>query len=164
MIEPNQTAAALLRASVRTAAPTSQQSRLTGQITIHHEAWGEDPVTGQATFSQVLATLEEPWTRKITLGPEWVCVADLGSWVANVGYMLIMNRTGGNALVKPTEEEANALQKKIVGIGYGGTAPTAPENLVRPGRFGAIEVFNAKRVWLRSQHEEARATLFLFPR
>jgi len=64
--------------------------RLTVVDNLYYQVPGDEPEHFQATFSRTLESDEQPYTRKISVGPEWRLL-DFG-WIDEPGLFILDNR------------------------------------------------------------------------
>lgn len=89
-----------------------EQDRITCQFSIVHEHCGDPPFTLGCSFSSICKTVEQPWTRRVQIGEQWIPL-DIG-WIENPGLIVIENQTGKGLLVNPTEEELAEINSKMI--------------------------------------------------
>lgn len=69
------------------------QDRLTLTLNLYFEQAGEQPVPQQAiATSQKKTANEEPWSRRLSVQPEWTSI-DFGWCRDNVGIVLLINKS-----------------------------------------------------------------------
>lgn len=93
------------------------RDRLTAQVNIYHEHWGEQPVAAHCSTQRFLDTQEQPFQRRITVGPEWVPLSRAwGTMLESVGVILLENRAGRSLMVTPTDEEWEVIQDSVIQV------------------------------------------------
>lgn len=116
-----------------------------------------------------LETDEQPYQRKLKVGPEWQPL-DCG-WLdgKGVSLLVLVNEEGKHLTVIPSEQQKAALALRVVEVGaqtlYGmGDAPgVVLLALLHPGLSLRFWPADAKSLRLRSRAGEARVTMTLFP-
>lgn len=139
-----------------------KQDRLTVQLTVHHEHCCEDPFSITPQFTRLLATAEQPWRRRVKVGPEWA-MPEWG-WFgtnANVGHIVFVNNAGKGLAVNPTDEEKAAIEASVVEISYEGCPPW----LIRPhGGIFFAEPSNIHGLRLRAAVPGDYVMFYVIPR
>ena len=142
--------------------------RLTAQFAIHHEHFGEEPVSMNNTFSKMLGSEEEPYVRRGQVGEEWTEVET--SWVKDPGYIVIVNRTGSDLQVDPTKKEKDRMGRQIIevclSLKYAKEPPEGdqPCTEIPMGEPGIFQPSAGTKLFFRSKHEMTKFRLFVFPR
>ena len=138
---------------------TPTQDRITAVLNMYHEHHGEQPFCVPCTFSSATSTVEQPFSRRVTVEKDPIPL-DTG-WIDDVGYILLENKTGESPQTIPSEEEEEELALTILKVtaGNGGIGM-----LVRPGRFLFVELEDASTVWLSAAHNTVSAIVHVFPR
>ena len=93
-------------------------SRLTVLLTVHHEQVGEQPQTFPLTYSDLLETTQESYSRRMRALEDWAPL-DFG-WIhpSEVGYIIIDNIEGRGLSVNPTPEEKALTASRIIELAY----------------------------------------------
>ena len=93
-------------------------SRLTVLLTAHHEQAGEQPRTFPLTFSDLLETTQESYSRRMRATEEWTSL-DFG-WIhsSEVGYIIIDNIEGRGLSIQPTPEEKALTASRVIELAY----------------------------------------------
>lgn len=100
--------------------PGKVLDRLTVLVNVHHEHAGDQPMSVQHAYSEVLKTTEDHYTRRYSIGSEWKAVS-IGHFMDDpslVGVVIIQNLEGTNLQVRPTESEAKELEGRVVLASY----------------------------------------------
>lgn len=110
-----------------------------------------------------LETDEQPYQRKLKVGPEWQHL-DCG-WLEGNGtsLLVLVNEEGKHLTVVPSEQQKTALALRVVDVGVFSQGLLATVAVLRPGLSLRFEPADAKALRLRSRSGEARVTLTLFP-
>ena len=132
------------------------QDRLVANATVYHQHHGDQPTSSSCKFSTILDTVEQPFTRRVTIGTEPVPLET--GWVVQAGYVLIENRTGQHPEVNPTQEERRAVASAIVRVAVGSDRGW----LIQPNRFMLAEVEDASLVTLQCLQGTALVYLSVF--
>lgn len=140
---------------VRNRSPLETHDRMTAALTIHHESLGENPVSVESRWWDLLETREQPYERRIVVTPEGVDM-DFGH-VQNPGMVVIQNRTGQGLQTNPSEEQKKDNRLQILIIEPGGW-------IVRPGRAHVGDVSHCDKLRMRSLRGDLRITVVVFPR
>ena len=121
----------------------------------------ESPQVVELQLSEELASSEQPWSRKLKVGPDWKAL-DFGWLDGQVGFLVLQNEEGKRFQTIPTRSERAETMARIVEVKFEANGVTAAV-LVRPGRFLACEPEGASRVYVRCRSGEARCTLTAYP-
>lgn len=101
---------------------TEPRCRLTVLHTTYYQAPGQEPTSVECNYGDWLQTDEQPYSRRITVGPDWVPV-DLG-WIRDPGYVVITNEAPTFRTLPTPEERADAYAR-VVEVGV--EVPSPPE-------------------------------------
>jgi hypothetical protein len=135
----------------------NQVDRLTGIVTYHHQHPGADVFTMDIRFSDALETTEQPYHRRMTIGPVWIPV-DLG-WIETPSVLIVKNNAGHYER-NPSAEQKEEDAAKIVELRFEGSKPW----LIRPGRPFVGEPSETAGLHLRCQHGTVEVTVVAIPR
>lgn len=137
--------------------------RITGQILVHHESTGENPVTCGGTFSAFLATREQVYPRRIReLTEEWIPL-DYGPLPQrDVGLVLIENRAGKDRRTIPSVQEYNEIQEQLLLVSLRGDSTI--DLVVRPGTMQLIGPSENSQILIRSAKGVFSAITTCIPR
>lgn len=105
--------------------------RLTVNFALNHEHIGEQPRTIEVRYSDLLETVEEPYTRRQQANTGWQSL-DLG-WVEEVGSIVIENSAGGYSPVNISEEQKKEISKKVLEVGI--SSCSLPLFAIPPQRY-----------------------------
>ena len=141
---------------VEGATPNVEHDRVTANMMVHKEGFGDEPETIQCSFAQLLTTSgHDTYQRgKYKVGPEWVAL-DTGH-VEDPGLFIIEN-TPTRHRVNPSVEQREDDAKKTIEIQAGDGQPF----LIRPGRFFVGEVADASGLVIRCAHGETTVRLMV---
>ncbi len=141
-----------------------ERDRVTAQVSITHESFGNDPIQQICVFSALLEGKEQCYIRRLVVGRKWVPL-DLG-WIdpKNVGMILLENRTGTGRAANPTVEEEKATESSILQIGYRIGSKVDPQWIVRPKRFHVAESVDCSRIRVRAAKGEVKLTVCIIPK
>ena len=136
--------------------------RLTMVLAIHHEHFGDQPLSYNIVAHQQLAILEQPFSRRVRVTEEWMELP-LG-WMNPewVGGILLENLTGKNLTTNPTDAERKALDETVLLVSFS-KKPEESWRLQRSWPFWGVPLANTP-VYLRTEHHEADIRLTIYPR
>lgn len=143
-------------------------NRFTSMLTLYYEpADGDDPDSFTPSFTTSLRSDDEPYKRKITIGPEWQQLET--GWAKGDCYLLFENKPK-NLQQNPNEEELKAFDQCIVEVyfdnGYRVTSHNdiQPHALVELNEFMFLRPASPQKIWLRSRYGSLRCFVTLIPR
>lgn len=144
--------------------PSPERDRVTGQLLMHYQQFGEDAITGSAHFNFLLDVSEEPpYQRWQWVTEEWKQL-DTG-WVDRVGYALLESRVGKGLNVNPSPEQLAEFALQVIEVSTVDPAVVDEDSLkpmlLRPGR-GLMADFS-EAPWLRCRHGKAKINVTIFP-
>lgn len=153
------------QAALAAARPVAAQDRMTVVLQLYHQQHDENPTEHVVRHAHMLDTKHQAYTRKLSLpdGASNAAPIDCG-WVppADVGFLVVENRTALGQATHPTPEEKARLTSLPVYVDIGGGAVVS----IRPGLFMAIPVTGdtiAKmKVWAGGRG--GKATISIIPR
>jgi len=144
----------------------------------HFPADGSQPTVAGGPCSRWLATTEQCYVRKATVGESWQPLPD--GWLKEAGMLLITNEKVRWA-AQPTAEERAAAEAKVLEVGMAVVGPSTsspalnqaienlkpgyiqPFALVRPGESVRLEPVDLATLRLRCRMGESRITVSVFP-
>lgn len=131
-------------------------NRITVITNVHYEHDGEQPVTIPLSYSKLLSTGEDTYSRRIIASEEFVAI-DYG-FVGDTGVSLLLveSLVGKDRQVNPTPAEAEAEAAKVVELSCG--------ILVPPGEHRIIHVADFSELKIRCQSGTARVRVTSIPR
>jgi hypothetical protein len=94
---------------------------LTVVETVYHQQLGDQPLPVTTRFVRNLSSQEQPYVRKLTLGPEWVPL-DTG-WITEASYVIIANEGNGPITKNPTDEQIQEEANRLIDISFMGEDP-----------------------------------------
>lgn len=144
--------------------PSKIPNRLTVVQQTYHQLPGEQPRYYDSRFSRELETLEQPYERQTTIGPEWKPL-DVG-WLneTGVGMLIIENNEGQFYVRIPTLEEKEVTRAKGIEIGIDVVGNIDSFALVPSGESCRFYPANANHLRIRCQSGTAKITIQAFPR
>ncbi len=136
------------------------KSRLTVVESLYHQASGEEGVMVSSSFSRNLESDDQAYgPRRLKATEEWQPL-DCG-WVEEIGMISVTNEEGKHLQVNPTEEEKEALAKKVLEISL---SPRASWYFLIPPGESFRGYPSAQKLWIRSQSGITRFSNFVIPR
>lgn len=106
----------VLKPSLPPPSPVIPKGRLTVVEMVYVQTPNAGPVAVESRYGVWIESDEQPYTRRLTVGPEWQPL-DLG-WLRDVPIALIhlSNEGYGRSLVTPTAEQSATLTEHIVEV------------------------------------------------
>jgi hypothetical protein len=137
-------------------------SRLTVLLTVHHEQVGEQPRTFPLTFSDLLETTQESYSRRMRATEEWTPL-DFG-WIhpSEVGYLMIDNIEGRGLAIQPTREEKALTASHVIELAYVSSLDDSWE--IPPRWFFFNPIKRPADLRIRCQHETASYRITVIPK
>lgn len=135
------------------------KDRITVQMNVYHESFGNQPYQISTSYSASLETIEQPYHRRTVIGNEWTPL-DLAHLSDNPGLIVIENRTGAMLHTNPTLEERMIIDLAVLEIDLGG----GPLLFVKPKRFQVLDIANPATIKMRSRQGECKIAWTIFPR
>jgi hypothetical protein len=132
-------------------------SRLVVVETVSCHPQGQDPVAVESRFARPLATLEQPFVRRFSVGSSWQALPP--GWLERASMLVLSNDEGKAPLVRPTQKEKQVLASRVVEVGVGPLAFA----LVGPGESCRFSPHDLGSLRVRCQAGEAKCTLTLIP-
>lgn len=136
------------------------EARIVVVESVYHQRFGEDPEEVQSRFSRALESNEQLYKRQLKATEEWQPL-DCGWLRGNVGMLVIANTEGQFLTPNPTDEEREALSKRVIEVAYG--AGIKFSWLIPPGESMRGCPSSAGSLHVRCHSETATFTLYLFP-
>lgn len=139
--------------------PRRVADRVTVVEQISHQRAGRNPISYPSSFTRELKTSEQPYSREITVGPEWQPL-DTG-WIAECGQLSIVNKAGSFPYQRqPTKEQLEESAKQILEVG-----DRFSEFRWRIPAGESLRGFpsDAKLLFIRSQHGTITCIITLIP-
>lgn len=134
------------------------QDRVTIHFTMAHQTLHGDPTELKNTYHVWLETREQPWCRRVQVGPQrQALLADC--WVKNPGMFALQNRTAFTKSVNPSKEEIDAVAKQVVEVWLPGAVLPL---LVRPAAFVMLDLTDLTSIEICCQSGIAACTLTVF--
>ncbi len=135
--------------------------RLTVVDAVYFSPHDGQPIEYRTPFGRELLTDERPYSRPLTVGPEWVEV-DLG-WLKDVGVSMVVvqNDEGRYRQTVPSPEERASESDRVVEVAAETGVP--PFALVRPTESCRFEPARATGLALRCRSGSAKVTVVLVP-
>lgn len=93
--------------------PTPEKDRITVQLAMHYQQFGEEPVSGSASFSYQIEQSEDPAYQRWHRASEKWKPLETG-WVRAVGYVLLENRAGKGLNTNPSPEQLEEFSKQVI--------------------------------------------------
>ena len=138
--------------------PPPTKPRLTVLETVYHQEPNAEAVSFQSSFSVELHADEQPWLRKLTVGP--IPVTLKNCWVETVSELCIRNDTEAE---HPRDAKHPAGTDKnddgVVDVCFDGGKVLC----VRPGRSCRFEPANLRSISLMCRCGSAKLTVLAFP-
>lgn len=135
------------------------KDRLTVVEKVYHQPFGKRAVLTQSKFTRGLETKQQPYVRYMEATEEWQ-VLDTGWLGDDVGHLILQNNEEVSRQVNPTEEEREAVAKRVIELGY-----TESEIwLVPPGESMRGQPNRPQYLRYRCRHGTAEFTLTLIPK
>lgn len=132
--------------------------RITLHFVFHHEHFCRQPITIEMRASEMLETVDSPFSREsFQVGKEWQAIDT--AWLNRVSFLIIRNHEQ-KYLSKPNEEQKLEDKKRILELGYEGHPPF----LVRPGRMFLAEPSEVLGMRMRCQYGVAEVSVAAIPR
>lgn len=137
------------------------KDRLSVVEAVYHTPFGKDPVSTESRFSRWLETDEQPYVRRIKVGPEWRQL-DAG-WLAAASMLLVANEEGLDQTRQPTQAELAASVARVVLVGVWAGGEVVPCFRVPPGESMRAEPVSLGAIRLRCEAGEARCVITIYP-
>lgn len=151
------------QAAIASARPLANQDRMTAVLNLYHQQHDENPTEHAVRASRMLETKHQAYQRKLSLpdGADHATTLDCG-WVppADVGFLVVENRTGTGQATYPTPEEKARLESLVVYLDLGGSMPLE----ILPGLFYAGPVPNPSLVRHWAGGRGSKVTITVLPR
>lgn len=95
--------------------PEARADRITCSLQLHWQPFGEDPISFNCQYSEILEGEEELYIRRrFDLGEEWVQL-DVGH-IKNPKILYVENRVGQARTTQPTPEELQTWKDAVVEV------------------------------------------------
>lgn len=118
-----------------------EKPRMTCTMQVVHQVRGDEPGVVQASQSKLLEHAEQIYERRLTLGPDFMSLVDLGCWfdLEMAGTICLKNVEGQDKTSQPTKEQQAEIDKHVVEIsaGDGGLVLLVPPGWTQPLFFPA---------------------------
>lgn len=143
------------------------KDRITVVERVYHQRFGEQPVQMESRFGRELSDGEQPYIRtgvNCKATEKWGLI-DSG-WIRTAGMIIIVNEEGKFRQIKPTEEEREESNKKILEVAYLCSGVLASNNhrwFVLPGESMRACPSDIKSLGIRCQSGEAKFTICVYP-
>lgn len=140
--------------------PPDQPDRVTATLQVYYEQYGQQPTHLNLAHSYTQdPSDEEPYTRRLSVGPKWTPL-DLGWLDGAAGLVVLVNNPPTRAtLPTPGEVAADAAVVLEYRVGGGGTCR------VRRGLFALLDTDDPAAVEVRVQGgPKAHVTVLVLPR
>ena len=148
------------------------KANLTVLSTTYYQPPNEQPISDERRYSKWLLTDEQPYQRKLKVGPKWTRL-DTG-WLTECSLVSITNLEGKFTQRIPTQEERDAASARIVEIAFLPPSEYCPDKelLIRHGPSilipsGEERNFTPVRltsVYVRCEAGEAKCSLIVYPK
>lgn len=171
----------------RTPQPAARPRVVVTESVTHVSPKGAPPQNVTVGHARFLASDEAPYLHpgaSFRVGGEWVALPlgwleDPAGGPPNVSEVVLENIEGRDQDHIPTPEEAEALARRVLEVGFtsargpgdmwdppGGAAPDRPELLVPPGDLLRVKPVDARTVRVRSAdpRQSVRVNVLLLPR
>jgi hypothetical protein len=139
----------------------NKHSQLTVVEQVYFQQVGDQPAQFGAQWSRRIATDEQPYQRRMKVGPEWKPI-DRG-WITNCELLLIENNEGRFTQTNPSDEERKAAASKVVEVGLlmpiGAVMAFAR---IKPGESCRFQPCDLDFIMIRCR-QEASITITLIP-
>jgi hypothetical protein len=129
--------------------------------TVYHQIAGEQPMSVEVRSRRTLNTDEQPYQRKLTVGPEWQKL-DTG-WIVNPSVLVVSNEEGTRIFTNPTEDQRTELAAKEVRVGIKMGGSVVAISRIPPGESVRNIPVEAGNLWIRCCHGSARVIVTAFP-
>lgn len=134
--------------------------RITCQMQLHHEHFGDNAHSVPCSFSQLLNSKGQPWPRRLDVGETPINLSQ--SWVESPGMIVIENRVGRVRQVQLSAEQKVEEAKKILLVYLNGV--DSKPCIIRPGRFMLFEVgSDISGIVITSQNGPVPTTINVLP-
>jgi hypothetical protein len=143
------------------------KDRLSVQVQAIHEHWGDKPHVAARSWSEMLATIAEPYSRKITVSEAWQPLIDARCWVDEPGTVMVENISGGESQVILSDEEKADIARRVLVLAISTQDAAGPVEIAEfsPGQcLPPLKVRNIASFVVRCEHGQATARLHVFPR
>lgn len=121
-----------------------KQARIVVVEYIYHQLPGQQPIAVENRFSRQLASLEDPYFRRLTVGREWLAL-DTG-WVKSAGLVSLCNEMD-KPVVNLSAAEHETWQKRQLQVSVGEHKTGCL--LLLPGESLRIQPEENPTIWLR---------------
>lgn len=152
----------------------TQPSRLTVVESVYHQSPNSQPIGVEARYGRLLATDEQPYVRKFTVGPQrqrlplgWLAGTEEngGPGPACVGLLCVANDEGRQRTVMPTPEERASSDARLITLAVAVTESLSVAfAVVRPGESCRFEPSCAGNLIVWCEQGEVKCTLTALPR
>jgi hypothetical protein len=143
------------------APPSPEKDRMTARVVLHHEQWGETPVSHTCSASRVLETKEQAYQRKFVLTAGKPMNFPRGHFAdgGTPGMVLVESRVGKARQRNPTPAELEDERKRVVMLSREGVVI----GYVRPGGFFCGELGDLSTVTLETPHGDVPLVITILP-
>jgi hypothetical protein len=131
--------------------------RITVRLAVIHEHCCEEPVGVDLTYSYQLATVEQPYRRRLPVDTVWQPLKT--QWVEAVSCIIIENPGPPKRQRNPTPEEIAEDAAAVIEFGYDGHPPF----LIMPGRMQFLHPSQLAGLRLRCQRGRKEIWLTAMP-
>lgn len=147
-------------------APQKPREELKPRITVVTKSYYQPPdnpaVSVVARFSRDVATDKQIYVRNLTATEEWLQV-DIG-WLETTSMLIIVNREGQQLQTKPTQQEQEAINQKVLQVTYlHPSEKPVGYLLIAPGESLRITPSNLEHLCIRCKQGSVKYTLNAFP-
>lgn len=138
-------------------------TRITVVEQVAYQQEGESPTSIESHFSRWLESTEQPYQRRLTVGPDWLPL-DRG-WLHQYPRVLFLLRNDGGPPVQRvlSIEETRRRDELTVEIGACFDSEKIPVVQVRSGESCRFELGRSASLYLRCPTGESRILITLFP-
>lgn len=142
--------------------PHQSSSRITVVETVYHQTVPDQPTALESRFSRFLASDEQVYVRRLTVGEDWQRL-DTG-WLKVASLLLVSNDEGRGQQVQPTDQERADIAARVIEVAHGEyRSAILPDWLIPPGESLRGCPASLGNIWLRCRQGVARCTVVLFP-
>jgi hypothetical protein len=130
--------------------------RLTVVESLYHQGTADEPFNFVSKFERMLMIDEQPYVRQAKATEEWKKL-DFAWLNEGYGTVVIRNEEGTFPNTKPTDEEKQEAEARVLEVGYENETPW----LVYPR--ASMRVCPTKPLFIRSRSGKSRFTLCVIP-